>query len=365
METKRLFVDMDGTLAVFTSVDELEQLYEKGFFENAKPHINVVLAVNQIISDNTDIEVNILSAYLTDSKYALDEKNAWLDKFLPEIDQQHRIFVPCGANKRAYLPGGIKETDFLLDDYTNNLMLWQPPARGIKLVNGINNKRGTWKHDKIRYDEESDKLAADIVSIMRGKEKICEEGSGIKQPADLTGSDKYPPIEIIPIKNVGVANGYAKRRIEEGYILSNGIALLECEKDRNGFYYGGAGLDGMYLKTGNIYSPVKDQNGAITGFRQISKYASIFSKDELNLIDQYAAESKEKLLKDLQEILPVVKQQQVKNMIKNTLEKVSDIPEHDCVILMRDIKIEYTERCHQSIYEREKSVNKKNLEITL
>lgn len=31
MPKKRLFVDMDGTLAVFRNVDTLETLYEKGY----------------------------------------------------------------------------------------------------------------------------------------------------------------------------------------------------------------------------------------------------------------------------------------------------------------------------------------------
>ena len=72
---KRLFVDMDGTLAVFTPVDELETLYEQGYFLNLQPHENVVAAIKEIITKHPEIEVSILSAYLSDSKYALAEKN--------------------------------------------------------------------------------------------------------------------------------------------------------------------------------------------------------------------------------------------------------------------------------------------------
>lgn len=97
---RRLFVDMDGTLAVFKPVDEMETLYEKGYFLNLEPHENVVAAIKEIVTKNPDIEVNILSAYLTDSKYALQEKNAWLDRYLPEIDREHRVFVPCGTDKK-------------------------------------------------------------------------------------------------------------------------------------------------------------------------------------------------------------------------------------------------------------------------
>lgn len=174
VETRRLFVDMDGTLAVFKPVDEMETLYEKGYFLDLEPHENVVAAIKEIITKNPDIEVNILSAYLSDSKYALQEKNAWLDKYLPEISRDHRIFVPCGTDKKEGIRDGIREDDFLLDDYTKNLNEWQPPARGIKLLNGINHNRGTWAYDRLRYDREAASLASAIVSVVRGEQQILD-----------------------------------------------------------------------------------------------------------------------------------------------------------------------------------------------
>lgn len=152
-EKQRLFVDMDGTLAVFKPVDELETLYEEGYFKRLAPQRNVVEAVRKIIMEHPEIEVNILSAYLTDSEYALKEKNEWLDRYLPEIDQDHRIFVACGADKKEGIRDGIRKTDFLLDDYTKNLNEWQPPARGIKLLNGINHTRGSWAFDRFTTKE--------------------------------------------------------------------------------------------------------------------------------------------------------------------------------------------------------------------
>ncbi|MCO5386991.1 MAG: hypothetical protein NHB14_15795 [Desulfosporosinus sp.] len=174
-EKQRLFVDMDGTLAVFTPVDELETLYEQGYFLNLEPIDNVVQAVKGIIRDYPDIEVNILSAYLSDSPWALAEKNTWLDKYLPEVDFAHRIFLPCGCDKKDYILGGLKERDFLLDDYTHNLRLWQPPARGIKLLNGINHTRGSWENDRLRCDKRPTELASNIVGIMKNEELIRDE----------------------------------------------------------------------------------------------------------------------------------------------------------------------------------------------
>lgn len=172
---QRLFIDMDGTLAVFKPVDQLETLYEQGYFENLEPHENVLAAVKNIISEHPDIEVHILSAYLTDSPYALQEKNAWLNRYLPEIDQEHRVFVACGSDKKEGIQGGIRSNDFLLDDYTVNLNDWQPPARGIKLLNAINHTRGSWEHDRIRYDRTPEELAQGIVDIMHNEKQIFDD----------------------------------------------------------------------------------------------------------------------------------------------------------------------------------------------
>ena len=169
---QRLFVDMDGTLAVFTPVDRLETLYQRGYFANLTPIENVVQAVKNIIKQYPDVEVYTLSAVLSDSPYALQEKNDWLNRHLPEIDASHRVFPPCGQDKTAYVPGGLRENDFLLDDYTKNLNDWEPPARGIKLLNGINHTRGTWMHDRIRYDHTPQELATSVVNVMQGRTQV-------------------------------------------------------------------------------------------------------------------------------------------------------------------------------------------------
>lgn len=162
----RKFVDLDGTAAVFKPVDTLETLYEEGYFYNLEPNQNVVDAIKILKKEHPEIEIYIMSSVLTDSKYALQEKNRWIDKYLPEIDAEHRIFPPCGENKLDYIPGGVRETDWLFDDYTHNLTLWEPPARGIKLLNGINHTRETWRGCRIRYDKSPEELAANMAEII-------------------------------------------------------------------------------------------------------------------------------------------------------------------------------------------------------
>jgi len=160
---KRLFVDMDGTLAEFRTITKIEELYEKGYFENLTPLPNVIDAV-KLISKNPDVEVYILSSVLTDSAYALGEKNRWLDKHLPEIPRERRFFPSCGSSKRASID--LRGNDFLLDDYSRNLHDWEPPGIGIKLMNGINGRFGSWTKDRVDAGLSGKELAKDILDDM-------------------------------------------------------------------------------------------------------------------------------------------------------------------------------------------------------
>ncbi len=169
MYQKRLFVDMDGVLAKFNQVDTMETLYEKGYFKNLEPMKNVLHAICDVI-ENKQAEVFILSAVLEDSPYAKSEKNEWLDKYLPEIDDEHRIFPACGEDKRTYVPSGVKDTDYLLDDYTKNLKSWQKDGQGIKLINGINHTKGTWEGAKTTAELPASVIYKHIVGIMEQDE---------------------------------------------------------------------------------------------------------------------------------------------------------------------------------------------------
>ena len=144
--TCRLFVDLDGTLAVFTPVEQIETLYQKGYFQNLKPYGNALEGLKLYMKNHPKTEVYILSSVLSDSKYALQEKQAWLDRYLPQIDRDHRLFPPCGKNKADHVPGGIKKTDILIDDHTENLFAWQAAGGiGVKMMNGINGSKGRWQ----------------------------------------------------------------------------------------------------------------------------------------------------------------------------------------------------------------------------
>ena len=169
MTKQRLFVDMDGVLAKWKQIRVYEDLYERGFFLSMTPQTNVVEAVRLLTQDD-GFEVYVLSALLGDSKYARFEKNRWLDEYLPEVKEVHRIFVSCGTDKSSGVPGGIKSSDLLLDDYSVNLWDWDKHAVGIKLINDVNNTVGTWmghSRDAVSYDWSPEEIAEEIKLIAK------------------------------------------------------------------------------------------------------------------------------------------------------------------------------------------------------
>lgn len=148
--TRRIFVDMDGTLAKWNNVST-KDLYEKGYYRNLEPNQNLINEIKRLIDDRED--VYILSSFLSDSEYALVEKNLWLDEHLPEISCDKRIFVHYGDNKKDYIINGVTALDYLIDDYTKNLLDWKEAGgTGIKFLNGINHTRKTWKGFLLKAD---------------------------------------------------------------------------------------------------------------------------------------------------------------------------------------------------------------------
>lgn len=227
----RLFVDMDGTLAEWrnihfdfenpedicleTLLKKLDEvLYLPGYFRTLKPYENVLQAIRDIIDDG-EIDVYILSCYKAPKNGVnpMLEKNNWLDHYLPEIDDNHRIFVPDGHNKTVYIPGGLKENDYLLDDYTKNLLDFETSldvnelnyqGKAIKLLNNVNESKGTWQGSKVSYESKPSELARDISNIVLSRSVLISHPSPEKEYSKIMG-DEF----IEKYKNISLANNVA------------------------------------------------------------------------------------------------------------------------------------------------------------
>ncbi len=179
---KRLFVDMDGTLARFhDQVRYLERMWEPGFFRNLDPFDNMLRGVKAFMKERPDVEVFILSSKIPgEPPYCEMEKNAWLDAYLPELDARHRIFPDVGTSKAEAVPGGISGEDCLLDDYNKSLREWEGAGGlAVKCRNNINHRglgaygggRGKlWEGAMAHTSDPPEKIAADLSGAIDGCE---------------------------------------------------------------------------------------------------------------------------------------------------------------------------------------------------
>ncbi|MBP3921403.1 MAG: hypothetical protein J6D27_00355 [Ruminiclostridium sp.] len=141
---KRLFIDMDGTVARFhDEVNYLERMFEKGFFENLEPFQKAISGLKLFYRVHPEVELYIITSTIDGyPPYCQEEKYKWLDKWMSFIDKEHILFPKIGQNKADAVPGGIiTENDYLYDDYNKNLEEWaQAGGSSIKCHNTINHK---------------------------------------------------------------------------------------------------------------------------------------------------------------------------------------------------------------------------------
>lgn len=195
----RIFFDMDGVQAKWTPVEYEEQLYEKGFYRGLEPNKTVIEAINKL-TDNNYMPYT-LSKYFEDSKFALIEKIEWANENTPKLDNEHLIWVKYSENKSDYIPDGIQKDDFLIDDYSPNLFEFEEAGgQAIKLMNGVNGTKGTWKGKSVSIDSKT--LYEDIIA--------CIKDGLIHTQTMKIGDSNYVKYESSYIENQKNYNGYMK-----------------------------------------------------------------------------------------------------------------------------------------------------------
>lgn len=165
---QRIFVDMDGVLAIFIPGKSIEELCQPGYFKDLPPCMGMVKAIQQLL-DSPMFEIYTLSHYLC--QQALSDKQAWMDQYLPSLQPEHRIFVPYGDSKCEYIPNGYRPDDVLLDDFSPNLRLWSSHGIAIKVLNGLNWSKKTWSGHVVSALAD-EKLIATAIYAIATAEKI-------------------------------------------------------------------------------------------------------------------------------------------------------------------------------------------------
>lgn len=170
---KRLFVDLYGTLTMFhDEVSCIEQIYERGFVAGLQPYHKMVEGVRNFMHLHPDVEVFTLSSV---SMLRTDESE-WLDKYLPEIDSEHRLYPNADEDKISLVPNGVSNNDFLLDDYNRWLLEFEAAGGNpIKCHNDIN-QRGPgvydgnfsqlWVGPTLHTDDHPEMISAELAQHM-------------------------------------------------------------------------------------------------------------------------------------------------------------------------------------------------------
>lgn len=182
MNHKILFLDMDGTMAMFyEQANCLEQMWQPNFFATLKPYSNLIEGIKLLY--HAGIKICVISAiHRTHFGMVANEKKEWLHRYLPEIfheQSKNVIFMDVDESKAAAVKyyakskGVTMDRCILLDDYNKNLQDWRKRGgKSIKFVNEINDKGvfgPLWDGHRIRYDYEPQRIAKEL-TIMIGEE---------------------------------------------------------------------------------------------------------------------------------------------------------------------------------------------------
>lgn len=149
---KRIFLDLDGTLARFNVRNALERFdKEEGFFANLLAYKGIEV-VNELAKTN---QLFIISA--SPNEQADKDKMIWLEKYLPNIKIDNVTLCRLGQNKALIIQEKynitINEECLLLDDYTKNLNEWESfGGKGIKRLTTISdNSTKKWKGQTLKH----------------------------------------------------------------------------------------------------------------------------------------------------------------------------------------------------------------------
>jgi 5'(3')-deoxyribonucleotidase len=118
-----IYCDMDGVLADFDKVENAVAIYktEPNFFYNLEPIIENVNAIKKLIAKNYLVKILSKSPH----KNADNDKRKWLEKYLPEIENENIIFARPHETKISFVNELEKHFSLLLDDYSKNIDEWR------------------------------------------------------------------------------------------------------------------------------------------------------------------------------------------------------------------------------------------------
>lgn len=148
-ESRRVYFDMDGTLAVFNKNATMEEVFSPNYFRNLAPIPQMVAFAKELIDEGYDVHI-LSGACFT----AIQEKIDWICEHMPFMPLDNVTFVPVDADKSLFIPD--PENSILIDDYNKNLEEWKGLA--VKCKTDINNFNPRFASVCIDFDNNREML---------------------------------------------------------------------------------------------------------------------------------------------------------------------------------------------------------------
>lgn len=86
---------------------------------------------------------------------------------------------------------------------------------------------------------------------------------------------------------------------------------------------------------------------------------AIFNSNELDMVYQYAAADKAATLAGLKEIVPVIKDTMTREIVENTISKLTMIPEPECSLFIADVQAYFLKKRDDAISAKQQLAEEK------
>ena len=161
----KVIFDIDGTLAQFLLVGP--DVWSKEGYAETLPVMQNMVGAAKILAKHASI---YSASAAIDKPWSIPNKGAWLDREVPEIKKENRVYTKYGEDKSAIIGQAIdiEPGDVFIDDYTPNLIDMQkafPSLTCVKVLNGINDTNKTWKGARISADSSPEAIAMQILGL--------------------------------------------------------------------------------------------------------------------------------------------------------------------------------------------------------
>ena len=127
------YFDMDGVLNVFEFGAPKEILFLPGYFLCRPAQQNFVDTLNRMLEmekAGRPFKIYVLSKFLTDNQWALEEKHKWLNRYTPHLPNDRRIFLSNEENKTQHINSSPQTV--IIDDFGDNLIEFK--NKGGKII---------------------------------------------------------------------------------------------------------------------------------------------------------------------------------------------------------------------------------------